>query len=408
MKRQLHKRMSPHIIWQVMGEFAKGTISVGRACEWMEISRSRLYQLLDLWRKTPHTQGAGSWVYQRSNLTVRSLPADVQEFLTSEMRYWRESSEYFKGHINFAMLAEECHKRFGTRFHRNTIRRWAIRQGLFDPKTDSTRKAFVRFETGGIGMLFQHDSSLHAWVPAMKQMSVLILTVDDHSRKIVGYRLVPRDTAWHHLCVIRDTLETYGCPLSYYTDNAGLFRPELEPFTQVGRALDTVGVALKFTAKAHPEAKGKVEKRFDYLQRRIPFLCEQRSVTNYTQANNVVREVIEHFNEYHIHEETKERPNHRWRRAIEENRSYLRPIPAKTPLDIVFALHYQRAPRKDGRINFGGHSWPISQIPSRGKVTVVLRPPTSSRRPHTEIFMLLQGSTINHFILSKAQRLTLK
>jgi hypothetical protein len=406
--KQLHKRLSAHIAWQVIGEFVAGAINAKRACEWLEVSRSRLYQLRDRWRKTPHTKGAGGWLYQRSNMTARTLPSDVQEFLTGELRYRRETSEYFKGHVNFAMLADECHKRFGHRFHRNTIRRWAIRQSLFDPEKDSTRKAFVRFETGGIGMLFQHDSSFHVWVPRMKQESVLIISVDDHSRKIVGYRLVPRDTAWHHLCVMRQTIETYGCPLAYYTDNAALFHPESEPFTQIGRALNSVGVALKFTGKAHPEAKGKVEKRFDYLQRRIPFLCERHNVTNLTDANNVVKEVIEHFNEYHIHAETNEPPNRRWRKALDEGRHYLHSIPEKTPLDIVFALHYKREFRKDGRINFGGLQWEIPKAPGQGEATVVMRPPTSNRRPHTELFVLYKGSTLAHFILSKGQRLTLK
>jgi|GEM_PF-3498929 len=36
---------------------------------------------------------------------------------------------------------------------------------------------------------------------------VLIMTEDDHSRKVVGGVLVPRDTAWHYLCVVRHTVE---------------------------------------------------------------------------------------------------------------------------------------------------------------------------------------------------------
>lgn len=339
---------------------------------------------------------------------MRALPADVQEFLREELRYIREQSEFFRGHMNFAVLAEQCRRRFGTRFHRNTLRRWAIGQGLYRPEVDTTAKAHIRFEMGGIGMLFQHDSSIHVWVPAMRVETVLILTIDDHSRKIVGARLVPRDTAWHHLCVIRETLETYGCPLSYYTDNAALFCPETQLHTQVGRALHALDIALKLTGKAQPQAKGKVEKRNDYLQRRIPFLCERYHLTNLTEANRLLREQVDFFNEYHVHDETKERPNHRWNRALEEGRSYLKSIPEKTPLDLHFGLHYTRHVKKDGRISFGGHWWDIPNAPRFGFVTVVMRPPTSARRPHTELFVLHKGSTLAHFILSKAQRLTLK
>jgi hypothetical protein len=39
---------------------------------------------------------------------------------------------------------------------------------------------------GGIGALYQHDTSFHLWVPALKIKTALILTEDDHSRKVVG------------------------------------------------------------------------------------------------------------------------------------------------------------------------------------------------------------------------------
>jgi hypothetical protein len=407
MKPHLHKRLSAAMAWQILQHFATKQIDAKRACEWMEVSRARLYQLLSRWRRTPSAEVKSDWLYQRAGVGERSLPVDVQEFLREELRYLRDQSPYFRGHVNFAVLAEQCHQRFRKRFHRNTLRRWAIQQQLYDPKIQTTAKAHVRFEMGGIGMLFQHDSSIHAWVPALKVETILILSIDDHSRRIVGARLVPRDTAWHHLSVMRSTMETYGCPLSYYTDNAGVFTSGTKTPTQVGRALHALGVALKLTGPAQPQAKGKVEKRNDYLQRRIPFLCERYNITNLTDANKILDEQVAYFNEDHIHDETKERPNFRWKKAIEEGRSYLKPLPEKTPLDIVFGLHYTRQVKKDGRISFGGHWWDIPNSPRYGLVTVVMRPPTSTRRPHPELFVLHNGSTLAHFILSKAQRLTL-
>jgi len=223
-KKQLHKRVGWRTAWQVLEQLSSGQIPVGRACEWLGISRSRLYVLKKRWlsmrgEKNPH------WLYARPDTGISRLPTLVQGYLEEEMGYIREGTEFFKGHYNFAMLAEECQKRFGKRFHRNTLRRWAIQQGHFDPKKDVTRKAHLRFETGGIGFLYQHDSSIHLWVPGTGRKDVLILTIDDHSRKIVGYQLVPQDTSWHHLCVVRETIERYGCPVAYYTDNAMIFAP---------------------------------------------------------------------------------------------------------------------------------------------------------------------------------------
>ena len=105
-------------------------------------------------------------------------------------------------------------------------------------------------------MLFQHDSSTHVWLPHTGVHSDLIMTEDDHSRKVVGWLLVQQETAWHHLAQVRTTLETVGCPLAYYVDNHLIFKHPEEIETQFVRALRTQQVDVKFTAKRYPEAKG--------------------------------------------------------------------------------------------------------------------------------------------------------
>ncbi len=355
----------------------------------------------------PHPdQAHPGWLYQRESQS--RLSGAAQEFLREELRYLKEESPFFKGHFNFAVLSEQCRKRIGKRYGRSTIRNFAIREGFYDPEVDETGKPCIRFETGAIGLLFQHDSSIHAWLPLTRRKDIMIFTLDDHSRKVVHARLVPRDTAWHHLCGVRATVETHGRPLAYYTDNHGIFRPPeaaqgeiTEPYTQFSRALSALQIELKFTQKAHPQAKGKVEKRFDYFQRRIPYLCERYNVTSLTQANAILEEQVQMFNEMHVHAETEEIPEKRWRKAIEEGRSLLRPIPENIPMDIVFALHYPRKVRPDGTISFANKDWKVPNAPLRREVMVVLRPPTSTRRPHTEIFVLYQGSTLAHFALAK-------
>lgn len=401
-KSQLHKRISWRTVWQIVQAFVGHQMTAGMACQSLEVSRARLYALRQKWLKVPRSdQVTPQWLYQRSS--IPRIPSKVSDYLKEELRYIKTESEFFKGHFNFAFLAQQCHQRFGKRFHRNTLRRWAIREGFYNPTTDSTSKVYVRFEMGAIGLLFQHDSSHHAWLPLTHRNDVLILTKDDHSRKIVGGLLVPRDTSWHHLTVVRQTIETYGCPVSYYLDNHSIFRPQTEPHTQFSRALHTLDIATKFTAKAHPQAKGKIEKMFDYCQRRIPYLCERYKITSLAQANKILQEEISYYNEYHIHAETHEIPNKRWQKAIQERRSFLKPIPSGISLDITFSLHYLRAVKGDGTVSFAGKFWKVPNAPRYGKVTVVLKPPTSARRPHTEIFVLHQGSTLTHFVLPKTK-----
>ena len=250
-------------------------------------------------------------------------------------------------------------------------------------------------------MLFQHDSSPHLWLPKTGRKDILLCTIDDHSRLIVGARLVPRDSAWHHLCLARETVETYGCPLAYYTDNGSVFRPETELYTQFGRALHSLEIELKLTGVRQPQAKGKIEKRFDYLQRRIPLLCEKYNVTSLSEANRIMhQEVVAYFNECHVHAETLEIPQKRWKRALEEGRSFLK----KAPLDIIFGIHYTRMLKKDGSFSFNGERFVIPQAPRYAEVTLVLRPSTGPRRPHTELSVLWKGNTLAHFILTRGQK----
>jgi hypothetical protein len=397
-KLQLHKRMSAATVWQVVQAYHAQQMPAKKACLALDISYPRLAVLRRRYREMRGEYRPG-WLYERTTSKPK-ISTNIRKYLTKEFTYIRESSEFFKDNFNFAVLADECQKRYGKRFHRNTIRRWAIKEEFYNPEKDSTGKATIRFETGGVGILFQHDSSIHAWVPATGRNDVLILSMDDHSRKIVAARLVPQDTAWHHLCVVRETIETYGCPLAYYTDNHVIFTQQSDLHTQFSRALSSVDITLKLTAKAHPQAKGKVEKRFDYLQRRIPYLCERYRIQNLSQANRkVLPEVVHHFNDCHIHAETQEIPNRRWHKAIEDRRTFLRPAPSSGKLDIFFGLHYSRYVRNDGTISFSGQFWDVPKAPLRRYVTVVLRPPTSRRRPHTEIFVLYEGSTLAHFVL---------
>jgi len=400
-KKQLHKRVNWRLVWQVIEQVASGQVTQVKAGEYLNVARSRISVLRKRWLKIRGEEPHPGWLYAREHSGRGVLAEPVRAYVEEELRYYRQESPFFRGHINFAFLAQQCHQRYGIRVHRQTIRRWAIGQNLYDPKTESKGKPYVRFEKGGIGMLFQHDSSIHVWVPYTRRHDTLIMTEDDHSRKVVGGLLVPKDTSWHHMTMVRKTLETHGCPLAYYVDNHIIFHHPDEIQTQFVRALRSVEVDVKFTAKKYPEAKGKIEKRFDYFQRRVPLLCERYRTKSLTEANKILQDEIAYYNEYHIHDETKETPNKRWSRAMHENRNYLRELPTRGKLDIIFGLHYKRRVDKYGTIDFRSKPWPAPGARLRAKATLVVRPPTDARHPHTEIYILdPEGRELAHHIVT--------
>lgn len=396
--KQIHNRIDWQTAWQIVGEVATKHMNVAVGCRSLGVSRAHLYRLVRRWFVWQEKKPSEEWLCSSRQRKPSSLPDSVQAFLKKEIRYITERSIHFRSHFNFSLLAQQCHRHFHKRYSRGTIRRWAIQAGLFDPEIHPTAKALRRFDVGAVGELFQHDSSVHLWVPATNRTDILILTIDDHSRKIVGARLVPHDTSWHHICVVRETLETYGRPIAYYTDNHQIFQSETDLHAQFARVMRELKIDPRLTGKSQPQAKGKVEKRFDYLQRRIPYLCERYKIKNLTQANKILDQEVAYFNEFHVHAETKEVPNQRWKRALQEGRCHLRPLPVGRTLDLIFGLHYRRKIKKDGSFVFKGTRFEIPYGPRYAELTVVLHPPFA-RRTHHQLSALWQGQCLRQWLL---------
>ncbi|MEM3112762.1 MAG: hypothetical protein QXY90_06960, partial [Candidatus Anstonellales archaeon] len=144
----------------------------------------------------------------------------IREWLDRELRYIRQEADLFRGRFNFAFLAEEAERRFGRPFCRNSIRLYAFppkadptlseRNGYYHALPSEKGKVYTRFETSGPGALFQHDSSYHLWIPAMGEKQYLVLTKDDYSRRVVGARMVLKETTFEHLETVRETVSRYG------------------------------------------------------------------------------------------------------------------------------------------------------------------------------------------------------
>ena len=248
--------------------------------------------------------------------------------------------------LNFALLADELARRFA--FHRS---RAAVAAGcrqhlpaLAAPAPKPAPKPRRRWQAGSIGELWPHDSSPHDWWPAPSK-PILILTIDDHSRKIVGGSFVPHETTWAHFSAARAAIVTHGAPRAYYTDGLALFGaiphtgPE-EVRSQFQRALLGLGIAHRVAPD--PQAKGRIERRFGTFQNRLASLLSAAAITDFAPANALLAEQIAWHNARHRCRTTGRTPDHSWQLALDENRSKLAPAPLPTLCDLHFALHFPR------------------------------------------------------------------
>lgn len=223
MKKQIHKRLPKGFVEDVIRTFSEEKISREQASELLGLSRAQLYR----WREKYSAfkkKGEDFKLYNKEAKPTRFFPKEVQDFLHEELYYITRCEGRFKNKFNFSFLAEQAEKKFARSFSRNSIRRFALRHNYYHQDPKEKKKVRIRFETPGPGFLFQHDTSHHIWLPLTNSFSDLILTKDDYSRKVVGRRLIEKETSFDHLLTVETTIEEYGLPLAFYVDQHSIFR----------------------------------------------------------------------------------------------------------------------------------------------------------------------------------------
>jgi len=384
MGEQLAKRATLEWIEYVLEQFNERALSEKQACQLLEIKRIQLYELRKRWLRAKIGKRVFKLCSSGQN-QKRSLTQDIQDFLHQELSYIKKGAYYYRSKFNFAYLSEQVSKKFGVSIQRNTIRRFAIKEGYYSQTSKEKKKPCIRFEMDSIGALFQHDTSRHVWLPLSGRYHDLIMTKDDHSRLITGFSLREVESAWKHICLAREVFERYGRPLAYYVDRHSIFKfnlgsecihytrriSEEEGKIQFKRVLNSFDISVLYAHDA--KSKGKIEKSFDYFQRRLPFECERYKVKTVREAMKILADQVDFYNHKRIHLETEEIPLERWKKAIREKRSKLRPIPQDIDLDAVFSLHFPRTVYNDGTIKFQGKKYKINQLPGK-KVTVAFIP----------------------------------
>jgi len=363
-KSQLANRTSSLYVQQVLAAFNDGHLDAQTAMERLLLSRSRLYQLRHQWLKSR----SGFKPTPSGGDHRAAWPAAVHQFLVEILPHSQP--------LNFALLADELARRFA--FHRSRAAVAAYIRHHFAQRIAPLRpgpKPRRRWECAAIGELWQHDSSPHGWWPA-EQYPTLILTLDDHSRKILGGTFVPSDTTWSHFSHLRCLLETFGLPACLYTDGLSLFghrtpADRIDTHSQFQRAFAALGVHHRVAPDA--QAKGKIERRFLIFQKRLVTLLAYEKINDFPPANQFLQTQIQWHNQNTRCRTTRLTPNQAWEQAHSQSRSKLLPIPAPPLLDLHLAIHLQRRVNHDNTVDFLGRSWPIA--PSKKQIVTLIHHP---------------------------------
>jgi hypothetical protein len=359
----LAKRLTTPFLHRILQQFIAGKIDWSNAAHHLQISRAHLYRLRT------------RWLRRRSRFSARLSGGDHRPDWPSAASRFLQDFVPLQKPPNFQLAADELEFRFGFKRHRKSVAAF-VRSHFpnlicFPERRPKARR---RWERSRLSELWQHDSSIHQWWPAPDKQT-LLLTVDDHSRKLLGAVFVPTDTTWNHFEHFRRLFLQHYLPLAVYTDGLSLFghdsmSDDRDPCSEFQRAFSALGVT--HLVAPSPQAKGKIERRFGTLQKRMVALLAYEQAIDYSAAQLVLDRQVAHQNAT-VCRTTGYSPNDAWDKALAEKRTAVRPCPPSALLDLHLALHLRRRVNADHEIDFLGRSWPIAYT-KRSTVSLIYHP----------------------------------
>jgi len=344
----------------------KGELSASQAAQELELSRPRFYRIYSQYLRACAQGDIEAWSPGISGGNHHpAWPQPAIALLTKLLSSHPPSS--------YSAVASELHRRLGFQIDRASVRRWAIAHQLApDTRYKSIPKPIKRWQVRDLGALWQYDVSPHAWLPGNPNKQALFDLLDDATRYNTGARLYPRETLLAHLDFLSRVFSTQGLPLVLYVDYHSFFYTHNpDALTQLGASLHFYGVALRYAPT--PQAKGKIERRHDFWQRRLPPLLAADQIVELEGANRLLDQLLPHINQHEIHRELGTTPHTARQQALTHKRSVLRRAPRCPWWPFVWSQQTPVRVGDDGKVPVGPQRLAI-QAPPRSIVVRCLRP----------------------------------
>jgi transposase InsO family protein len=375
------KRLPAPIIRHLLASHRREELSAATAAQELGLSRTGFYRLYSHYLRACAQGRAEVWSPGVSGGDHHPVwPVAVTALLTKLLSSRPPSS--------YSACASELRRRLKFETDRASVRRWAIENRLApDTRYKSAPRPVKRWQARDYGALWQYDASPHAWLPGNPGKQALLDLLDDATRYNTGARLYPGETLLAHFDFLSRAFHAHGLPLALYVDYHSFFYTHNpDAFTQLGAALHFYGVALRYAPT--PQAKGKIERRHDYWQKRLPPLLAADQILELEGANRLLDQLLPHVNQHEIHRELGTTPHAARQQALAEKRSVLRPIPACPWWPFVWSQQTRVRVGDDGKVPVQTQRQSID-APRRASVIRCLR-------PDGDIYYLRQAPTRNN------------
>ena len=307
--------------------------------------------------KTYRNNGAEALLNR--NLGVKPHNAFSDE-LVDEIVHLYETVYFDIGPLQASEYLAERH---GIKVSKEGLRKILISRGLWESKGSGIIHRRARDRRTCVGEMIQMDSSIHPWLGESAAPFWLIICVDDASSTLYG-RFFDTDSTETNMTCLKGYFESYGLPLSLYTDRASHFTSNPSQGrkaadtaegseTQSQRALRELGIE-QILARSAP-AKGRVERMFRTLQDRLVHALRVNDIQDKEQAAVYLRDTF------------LPRFNNRFAIAPKSQVNAHRPVQGHD-LEAILSVQEKRVVRKDGTIQFNTKRYQLHLSPTDGNL----------------------------------------
>ena len=250
-----------------------------------------------------------------------------------DTRYWNFTAKHFheklvsehgcKRSYNWVRLTLQAHGRMRPAPRRGAHRRKRPRRAL-------------------PGTMLHQDGSRHEWVPG--RWWDLIVTMDNATSEIYSALFVAEEGTTSSFRALREVIGERGLFCSLYADRSSHYwhtpdaggTVDKDNPTQVGRALQQLGIEL--IPAYSPEARGRSERMFATLQKRLPQELRLAGIGGIEEANRFLKEVY--------------LPQHNARFATPPETEGSAFVPFAGTLDDILCIHEERTVSNDNTVRY--------------------------------------------------------
>jgi hypothetical protein len=353
---QLHKKFTDEQVKELLKRYIDKDIKRKYVQQVLGIGKTRLFALL---KKYNENKNRFSIEYLRTKAT-RFIDTSIEKNIIKELNIDHKlikDKNVPLNSYNYSYIKTRLEDNYEQIVSLPTIIDRAKKNDFYMPKKASNKLHDREVLTNHVGELLQHDSSHHLFSPYAPKKWYLITTIDDYSRFLFYAILISHESTWAHIAALESVFLKYGLPLRYYVDSHSIFRfvRGRDPLHYEQHVL-TDGIDpqwkqvlldcnVELTYALSPQAKGKIERPYRWIQDRLVRTCARENVTDIKHAQRILNHELNRYNYRQVHSTTGEIPYQRLQRALKNKISLFRKFDIKPPFKStkdIFCLKFDR------------------------------------------------------------------